>query len=303
MLPSRIKFRHLRCFLEAARRLSVTEAAAALNTTQPAVSRSLRELETEVGAQLFERTRHGVKLTDAGHVMLRYVAPAMTQIAHGVSLVRGDSEVETIALGALPNASARFLPGIIQQFKDTYPEINVRLFLGTNLELLARLRSGEVSFVVGFLADAETMSGLSFENLYSEELVFCVRPGHPLGGSESVTVAQMDQHPIVQPLPQTAIRVELDRFLIASGMNSFANTIETISIDFARSYAHTSDAVIIFSLGGLERDIQEGRLIPLPVLRNEAKEPVGLTFEPTRRLSAATQQLVALIRASLDAKA
>ena len=71
MLDHRIKFRHLTCFLEVARQRSVVKAADTLSITQPAVSKTIRELEEHLDARLFDRSKRGVTLTDFGKVFLR----------------------------------------------------------------------------------------------------------------------------------------------------------------------------------------------------------------------------------------
>ncbi len=75
-IDSRIKFRHLVCFLEVARQGSLARAADALAVSQPAISKTLKELEDLLEASLFERGKSGASLTEAGVAFLRYAGPA-----------------------------------------------------------------------------------------------------------------------------------------------------------------------------------------------------------------------------------
>ncbi|MFC6590213.1 LysR family transcriptional regulator [Sulfitobacter pacificus] len=78
-----LRLRHVRCFLEIARAESVSVAADRLNITQPAVSRSLRELEDILGAQLFDRAGRGLRLNEAGRMFQSHAAASMTELMRG----------------------------------------------------------------------------------------------------------------------------------------------------------------------------------------------------------------------------
>ena len=86
-LDQRVKYRHLQCFLEIARQRSVVKAAAALSVTQPAVSKTIRELEELLGVALFERRGRGVALTRFGDVFLRYAGASVTALRQGIDSI------------------------------------------------------------------------------------------------------------------------------------------------------------------------------------------------------------------------
>ncbi|MCT7378291.1 LysR substrate-binding domain-containing protein [Chelativorans salis] len=170
---------------------SVSRAAERLHTAQPAVSRTLRELETEIGKPLFDRTSDGLILTEAGQRLYHFADTGMSHVAVGVAEASGQGRSELVTLGALPNITRRVLPDVILQFKRIHPDVIVRLLTGTNVELLNKLRAGEVDFVIGRLSDPETMTGLSFEHLLYEIMAFAARAGHPLAGQEHVTLSEI----------------------------------------------------------------------------------------------------------------
>ncbi|MBF2997549.1 LysR family transcriptional regulator, partial [Pseudomonas aeruginosa] len=84
-LDNRIKFRHLACFLEVARQRSFAKAADAVAVSQPAISKTLKELEEILGARLFERSKAGAELTEAGVTFLRYAGPCVQALRDGVN--------------------------------------------------------------------------------------------------------------------------------------------------------------------------------------------------------------------------
>jgi LysR family pca operon transcriptional activator len=278
-LDQRVKFRHLQCFLEIARQQSVVKAAAALSVTQPAVSKTLRELEELLGVALFERRGRGVALTRFGEVFLRYAGASVTALRQGVDSIaqartKGGAAIK---VGALPTVSTRVVPRAVQLFKQEHTGTLVRVVTGENSVLLSQLRTGDLDLVVGRLADPDLMTGLSFEHLYSERVSFIVRPGHPLLKSKPFNLAKLAGYTVLMPTEGSIIRPLVDRFLIANGVASLPDQIETVSMAFGRRYTRTTDAVWLISRGVVAEDLEEGALVELPIATEATAGPVGLT--------------------------
>ena len=152
---SRIKLRHLACFLEVANRRSFGAAAEALAITQPAVSKAIAELEAILGVAVFERSRRGVFLTGYGEAFQRYAGASLTALRQGVDSVsqaqaRGG---QTLAVGALPTTAARIMPAAVQRAKAEGLGATLRIVTGPNEVLLTQLREGGLDLVVGRLAE------------------------------------------------------------------------------------------------------------------------------------------------------
>ncbi|MGO6901264.1 LysR family transcriptional regulator, partial [Rhizobium ruizarguesonis] len=87
MIDSRVKFRHLQTFVEVARQKSVMKAAELLHVSQPAVTKTIRELEQVLGVDVFERDGRGIKITRYGEVFLRHAGAALTALRQGLDSV------------------------------------------------------------------------------------------------------------------------------------------------------------------------------------------------------------------------
>ena len=303
VIVQRIKFRHLQCFLEVARQKSVVKAADALAVTQPAVSKTLRELEETLDVRLFDRSKRGVTLTRFGEVFLRYAGASVTALRQGVdSIAQARAKGGfAITVGALPTVAARVMPAAIQGFKADGLETTVRVVTGENSVLLSQLRVGDLDLVVGRLAEPELMTGLAFETLYSEPVRLVVRPGHPLlaplrdGGS--FDLERISDFTVLMPIEGSIIRPYVDRLLIAQGVGALPDRIETVSMAFGRSYTRTSDAVWIISQGVVADDLADGLLVALPFASDPATTgPVGLTTRADIPPGLATQMLMQAVR-------
>ena len=183
MIESRVRFRHLQTFLEVARQKSVVKAAGLLNVSQPAVTKTIRELEEALGVAVFERDGRGIKITRSGEIFMRHAGTAITALRQGIdSVASGNDGGVPIRVGALPTVSARIMPYAMSLFLKEATGSTIKILTGENAVLLEQLRLGELDLVVGRLAAPEKMTGFFFEHLYSEQVLFVVRAGHPLLG-------------------------------------------------------------------------------------------------------------------------
>lgn len=281
MVDARIRFRHLRTLVETARQNSIGKAADALNVTQPAVTKTIRELEDIVGRKLVAKEGRGIRITPYGEVFLRYAGASIAAVQQGIDSLGAASEMPPLRIGALPTASARLMPGLIKAFRDEAPDVPVTIVTGENRVLLDQLRHGSLDLVIGRLASSEQMIGLQFSYLYSEEVRFIVRTGHPLEKKPGFPLEQLRFFPVLMPPEGSIIRPLVDQLLLTHGLRKLPHAIETVSEPFGRAYVSESDAIWIISEGVVLNDITNGQLSALPVDTSETRGGVGLTLRET----------------------
>lgn len=276
-IRGRIKLRHIRCFSEAVRQGSLKRAAERLNLTQPAMSKTLKELEQIVGKTLLLRSRAGVSLTDAGQVFAHFADMSLSALDHGLEGIAQLDRAGTrarISIGALPSVAAGLLPRAVAEFERLSPTSSLRILDGPISYLMGQLRQGAVGMVIGRLGDPSMMQNLSFTQLYQEEVDFVVRPGHPLLAAP--TLEDIVTWPVIYPPAAAAIRPLVERFLISHGIGALPKALETVSGAFGRVYTRESDAVWIISRGVVWNELAEGRLARLPFDTGLTRGPVGL---------------------------
>lgn len=297
-----IRFRHLQTFLEVARQKSVSLAAEALHVSQPAVTKTIRELEAALGTALVEKEGRGIRITRQGEIFLRHAGASISAIRHGIDSVRREDggRGPTVRVGALPTVSARIMPHAVQLYLEESGGDGIRVVTGENTVLLNQLRVGDLDAVVGRMAAPEQMSGLAFEHLYSEQVAFVVRAGHPLLRDRHFAFDRIGEFTILMPPPNAVIRPHLDRFLISNGAVELPAQVETVSDSFGRAYVRQTDAIWIISMGVVAQDMREGTFKTLPIDTSETKGSVGLT---TRAEAAMTPQLQILMQTVREAVA
>ncbi|MDW5442442.1 pca operon transcription factor PcaQ [Polaromonas sp. SM01] len=307
MIDGHIKFRHLQCFLAVAQHGSLQKAAGALSITQPAVSKTLKELESLLAVRLFERGRRGAVLTREGEAFTRHAGASVSALREAVaSVAQVSSEAgAVVTIGVLPTVAPSLMPEVLllmdsQQAKEpAWPRSKLRIHTASNPQLLNQLRQRELDMVIGRFAEPSHMLGLSFEHLYAEPLVLAVRPGHPLlapAAAGQDPLLQLARFTVILPMQGTAIRHSADTFLLQRGLGRLAHTLETLSVSLARHYAAASDAVCLFPRGALAAELASGALVRLPVNTAGTEERVGLTLRADMAATPAQQQLINTIR-------
>ncbi len=296
MLSSAIRLRHLTVFAEVARLGNIARAADAMHVSQPAVTKTIKELERLLGTALLARAGRGIRMTAEGEIFLQHATAALSALRSGVGAVSSGSAefAPPLRVGALPTVSSRIMPLAIQIFLGEAAAARVEIATGDNDRLIEQLRLGELDLVVGRLAAPDRMSGLTFEHLYSEKVVFVVRAGHPLLALKPFRIDELRAFPLVMPTRRSIIRHPVEQFLIARGLQGVKSRIETVSDSFGRAFVSMTDAVWIISEGVVDAEIREGRLMKLPIDSDDTQGPVGLTRIAD---AAATPHMTSLMQA------
>ncbi|MEQ9694800.1 pca operon transcription factor PcaQ [Shimia sp. SDUM112013] len=300
MIDRRIKFRHIQCFVEICREQSLKLASEKLFLTQPAISKTLKELEEIMGATLLVRNRSGVSLTRQGEVFLHFAEMSLAALQQGLTGVEqvGAQGKTRLSVGALPSVAARLMPDVATEFAALAPQTSLRIMDGPHGYLVERLRLGELDLVIGRLGQADTMQGISFTQLYEERVEFVVRAGHPLLADPDLK--KIGDWQVIYPPEGSAIRALVDRYLIAHGVGEIAHRLETVSGAFGRVYTRRTDAVWIISAGVVANEIADGHLVALPFETSITRGPVGLMHRPDDILSPQAQIFGLAVNTVLD---
>ena len=297
LLDPRIKLRHVSCFLEVIRQGGVVAASQTLGLSQPAVSKSIGELESLLGAPLFDRSGRKLVLTSQGEVFARHAMSAAAAIREGIESVDLQRSSQAIVrLGALPTVEVEVVPRAVARFIGGPLACRVHVESGPSTHMLAMLRNGSLDFIVGRLASPEVMNGLVFEHLYSEQLTFAVRPGHPLAGKRPLTFRELEPYPMLLPPTNAIIRPIVDSLFIAGGAVRFRSEIETVSNSFARAYAMENDAIWTISKSVVAHDLQTGQLVALALDTSASHGPVGITMRSNEQPNMVTAAMMGEIR-------
>ena len=192
-----MEMQQLRYVVAVARTKNFSRAAEQCHVSQPSLSQQIQKLEEELGERLFDRLKREAKLTPAGETFVRRAVRILDEVdaarreAHDArALLRG-----TLAVGVLPTIAPYLLPDIIVSFNQRYPGVEVLI----HEDMTARLLKLALTCDVDFAIASTPLHDARFEvrELFAEELLLAVPPGHPLATKRRVTSTDLDAEKLI----------------------------------------------------------------------------------------------------------
>jgi LysR family hca operon transcriptional activator len=222
-----VELRHLRYFVAVAEARSLKLAAEErLNTTQPSLSRQIRDLEDEVGTPLFIRGVKGVELTPAGRVFLDHARVMLSQAEAAVQSARQIAypTVPSLSLGFMIGHDTTWLPAALKLIRDDLPNIHVVISTQNSPQLATALLHGGID--VAFLRREDGSDDLEFRTLAEESFKVFLPSGHPLAAKETISLQEIARERFISVSgtalsisgKQPALRRTIDRFLRENGI-------------------------------------------------------------------------------------
>lgn len=183
-------------FVKTAQLGSLTKAAEALGSTQSRISHVLSDLEAEYGFSLMHRGRGGVRLTEAGTLILPKMEAVLQKNRELEALISDIREADTgtVRLGTFSSVAVHWLPGMIQQFQSRHPKVELQMLSGDYHDIDQWLREGAVDLGFVTLPAPENMEIIP---LAEDPLVAILPKGHRLAALETVSIREMGQEPFI----------------------------------------------------------------------------------------------------------
>ena len=286
---------YYKVFYYVARAGSLTVAAKELNISQPAVSQSVKQLETALGTKLFTRASKGVRLTKEGELLYSYVAKGCEQIALGEQKLEQmlNLELGEIHIGASDMTLQFYLLPYLEKFHEKYPHIKVVVSNAPTPETLNNLKENKIDFGV-VSTPFENISGLKSLIVREIEDVFVAGRKFIQYKNRMLDLQELEKMPIIYLEGATSTRSYMDSFLQKN------NVYVRPEFELA-----TSDMIVQFALrnlgvGCVVRDfareyLEDGRLFELRFNMIIPKRQFCVVTNPKNPLSAAARSMLELL--------
>lgn len=276
---AKVKLRHLRVFETVARHRSLTAAASALGVTQPALSKWLRELESEVGSTLFERSRP-LKLGPSGEVLLRHVKRMFGELHRARDemkvLHRGDTG--SVRVGTVFGPASVIVPRAVTMLREAAPALAIFLHEDSLDRLLTRLQGRELDVIVGRLEEQAFNADVVCEALYRDPASVVARTDHPLRRKKRPSWRDAHEYPWIVPVLGAPMRLRIEEAFALAGLPLPANRIESMSPIANLMLVRETHHLAVMSIDLARQFEDSGLLRRLPLEITQGLGPVGMLW-------------------------
>jgi len=299
-----MELHQLEAFHAVARHRSFTRAAETLHLTQPAVTRQIAALESELKTRLFDRLGRTVRLTAAGEALHRYAEPIL-RLAREAREAVADIESGAggrLTVGASNTLATYVLPPLLRRFRAAHGRVEIAVHTGVSGRVLDMARAGEVD--VGLVTSAGEEPGdesLTALTLADYETCVVLPPGHPLLESASrkagMAAAALADVPLILMEPGTNLRAYVDRLLGAAGVEEQV-AMELDNVEAIKRMIEAGLGVSLLPRVAVNDEVNAGRLAALPLADfPRANRRILLVWRRDKYLSAPLRRFIALLQA------
>ena len=293
-----INLRRLRAFITVAETKSVTLAAQNLHLTPPAVTKSVRELEADLGVELFRRTASGMFLTAAGEVFHLHSKRALMEVERGeeeIRLLMGGAGGR-IKFGAMAEASMHILPIALGRLIEQRPQIEVAMAGGLLENLSSDVRIGKLDFFLGVVPPDGIGNDLVSEPLYFDEIQVIARLGHPLAARQKLKLADLGPYRWALSVHHGPIDRLLRTCFEKEGLDFPDNSIVIMPLTPMRAILCHSDLIGAATSVRMLEERERGQLVTLPVRLPSTRHVVSIVYRKEAYLSLWAKELIALLK-------
>lgn len=273
---------------------SIHAAARKIGVSQPAVTKSVRALESELHVQLVRRTNHGVVPTPAGRAFFARARVAHSELHKAreemAQLVEGNQGA--VAFGIGPTAGPLVVPAAITEFHRQYPGARVRILEGFPVMLLPLVRDETLDFAIGARPDGNLDHALAFRPLFRHDFVVVARKGHPM--RNACSLADLQGANWLGLLPFSLPGGPLERVFASAGLPCPKMTVQCESYSIIAAVLVDTDMLGVISRRLLASPLAVGALQEIEVAERLASYTAGIF---TRKDSSLTPAAAAMAKA------
>ena len=297
-IARKFRLRHVELVAEVYASRSILKASRRLNLSQPTVTKALQDIERTLNLALFRRSNRGLEPTAYGEIFARHAKIVLAQLRHAAeeleNLRAGYSGKVTV--GTLLAAAASILPDAIALLKKERPGVAISVVVGTYDILVPSLLVGDLDMVLGRLPEEGRSRALLYEGFYAEPVCLVGRRGHPLTRRRRLGLRELANEAWLLPLPETALRRQIERAFLEANAPLPRNVIESISILTNRVLLRKSDCIGVMPYHVALDDVQQELLSILPVKLKSIESPVGAILRAPGLLPPAASALLECLR-------
>ena len=292
-----LQIRHFRLIQTITDHGQLSVAAELLGMTQPAASRTLREIEATLGQPVFERHPKGMRPTPIGGVLTRHARSLIRDLGRAEEELRAyeAGAAGAVRVGAVTGAAVGYVVPAVQKLNCEDAKISVEVAPST--DLMEKLLSGELDFILSRVPTGTDISNLEILSGRVEVLSFLVRQGHPLQDRKSLAIEDLRDLTWVIQAPGMPIRSAIEHAFLSENVKLPAAIINSPSFLFITAHLLSSDSVtaVASEVADLLDASHEGKLQELDMQKTIVMSPSHLIRDTTRQIAPIAERLLDLV--------
>jgi DNA-binding transcriptional LysR family regulator len=287
-------FDQLRTFLEVAKQGSFSRAGQKVFRSQSAVSAQIRQIESEYGERLLDRSGKTVRLTPAGEVFREYAQRMLSLRDESLRAVadHGNDPRGVLALGANEATCLYVLPNVFAEYLRLYPSLQVSIYRNFSHKILERLDSGAID--VGIVTLPVKMPMLKVRTIFRDRLVLMVSADNALAQHDKVPISLVVEQPLI--LPRTGFTRRIMDKLFRPYRDKLHVRMELPSIGMIKSFVAAGLGVSLISESFARDEVQSGKVKLIALKDNELSRELGLAYRRNRSLPRAAEVFIELLQ-------
>ena len=291
-----IDFELYRIFYVVANHSNITKASEELSISQPAISKSIKNLEEQLGGQLFVRTKRGVFLTEEGKEFYNYIKQAIEYINNAENKFTDLINLETgcIKIGISTTLTKEFLLPYLEEFHSLYPKIDIQIITNLTSELITKLRNGLIDIVILNLIDKNYANDIDVIKCRKINDCFVVNNKYKDLIDKEISIKDLNNYPLILQAKGSNTREFLDNFAREDGVVLKPN-IELASYSLVVEFSKIGLGVGYATKEYVQKAIKNKELYELKIKEKIPSRYIGIALSNNHLPNFSTKKLIEII--------
>lgn len=291
-----VNYELYKTFYSVAKNKNITKAAHELMISQPAVSKSIKTLEDQVGCTLFIRNKYGVSLTEEGETFYKNIKPAIEMIEHAEETLQETLNLDygTLSIGVSNTLTRKYLLPYIKKFHEQYPRIKIKISTSPTFELITQARNGLIDFII---LNLPYQLPSDFKETTLKEVNDCFiasKDWKELNG-KTIPLKEMNNYPLILIAKGSNTRIFLDDFCEKNNI-MLSPEMELASHSLVTAFTKIGLGIGYATKEFLKKDLKEQTLFEIKTTPTIPPRQIGATYLKQKQLNKASLTFLNLLK-------
>ena len=296
-----IDFELYRIFYVVANNKNITKASKELNISQPAISKSIKNLEDSLGGKLFVRTKRGVILTSEGLEFYKYIKQAIEYINNAENKFTDLINLETgcIKIGVSTTLTKEFLLPYLEKFHELYPKIDIQISTNLTSELIPKLRNGLIDLIILNINNKNYGNDIDIIKCKKIQDCFAVNEKYKDLINKELSLSELNNYPLILQAKGSNTRDFLDN--LANSYNiTLKPNIELASYTLVVEFTKIGLGIGYITKDYIKKDLKDKKLFELKIKEKIPNRYIGIALSKNNLPNFSTRKLIEIIKKALE---